>query len=109
MDGNGKETTAQLVLTKSTDDGKHGRSHQYHPTGKGSVMEFPPARTGYGNHHGRRNTGFPIQYIDADRIRMRESCIAKIEEGGPFTTGSFNTTESQVAEIEPGFNAQHAG
>lgn len=105
MPGNGMETTAQLVLTKSTDDGRTWSE----PINITEQVKDPswyfllqgPGR-GITMHDG--TLVFPIQFIDAERIPNAGVMYSK-DEGVSWTIHNLartNTTEAQVAEIEPG-------
>ena len=97
--------TAQLMMTKSTDDGKTWSE----PINVTSQLKDPswwfllqgPGR-GITMHDG--TLVFPAQYIGADRIP--NSCIIYSKDGGKTwklnNRARTNTTEAQVAEVEPG-------
>ena len=105
MDGNSKESTGQLVLSKSSDDGKTWSE----PINITAQVKDPswnlllqgPGR-GITMHDG--TLVFPIQFIDASRIPHAGVMYSK--DGGEtwtiHTPARTNTTEAQVAEVEPG-------
>lgn len=105
MDGNDKETTAQLVLTKSTDDGETWSdpiniTQQVKDPSWNFLLQGP----GMGITMDDGTLVFPIQYIDADRMPHAGIMYSK-DRGENWTIhepARSNTTESQVAEIEPG-------
>ncbi len=105
MPGNGMESTAQLVLTKSTDDGRTWSE----PINITEQVKDPswhfllqgPGR-GITMHDG--TLVFPIQFIDSERIPNAGVMYSK-DEGVSWTIHNLartNTTEAQVVEIEPG-------
>lgn len=103
--GMDKNTTAQLVLTVSKDDGKTWSE----PINITDQVKQPswyfllqgPGR-GITMHDG--TLVFPIQYIREDRIPVSGIMFSK-DHGKTWKINNpahFNTTESQVAEISPG-------
>jgi sialidase-1 len=105
MPGNSKETTAQLVLTKSVDDGKTWSP----PINITEQVKDPtwhfllqgPGR-GITMHNG--TLVFPIQFIDGEGVPNAGVMYSK-DEGATWTIHNLartNTTEAQVVEIEPG-------
>lgn len=105
MDGNGIETTAQLVLTKSVDDGKTW-SDPINITDqvKDPSWNFLLQGPGRGITMEDGTLVFPIQYIDSDRMPHAGIMYSK-DRGENWTINSparSNTTEAQVAEVEPG-------
>lgn len=105
MDGNGKESTAQLVLAKSTDDGKTW-SEPINITGqvKDPSWNFLLQGPGMGITMTDGTLVFPIQYIDS--ARMPHAGIMYSKDRGEtwaiHEPARSNTTEAQVAEVEPG-------
>ena len=105
MDGNSKETTAQLVLTKSTDDGKTWSdpiniTEQVKDPSWNFLLQGP----GMGITMQDGTLVFPIQYIDAERMPHAGIMYSK-DRGETWTiheAARSNTTEAQVAEVEPG-------
>ncbi len=105
MDGNGKETTAQLVLAKSTDDGKTWSApinitEQVKDPSWNFLLQGP----GMGITMGDGTLVFPIQFIDAERMPHAGVMYSK-DRGESWTIhepARSNTTEAQVAEVEPG-------
>ncbi len=105
MDGNSKETTAQLVLSKSTDDGKTWSdpiniTEQVKDPSWNFLLQGPGR--GITMHDG--TLVFPIQYIDADRMPHAGVMYSKDrgENWVIHNVARSNTTEAQVAEVEPG-------
>ena len=105
MDGNGKETTAQLVLAKSTDDGKTWSdpiniTEQVKDPSWNFLLQGP----GMGITMADGTLVFPIQYIDS--VRMPHAGIMYSNNRGEtwhiHQAARSNTTEAQVAEVEPG-------
>lgn len=105
QEGNGMETTAQLVLTKSTDDGKTWSA----PINITEQVKDPswkfllqgPGR-GITMHDG--TLVFPIQFIDSVRVPHAGVMYSK-DRGENWTIHNparSNTTEAQVAEVSPG-------
>ena len=105
MDGNSKETTAQLVLAKSTDDGKTWSdpiniTEQVKDPSWNFLLQGP----GMGITMKDGTLVFPIQYIDAERMPHAGIMYSK-DRGETWTiheAARSNTTEAQVAEVEPG-------
>ena len=105
MSGNGKETTAQLVLSKSTDDGKTWSdpiniTEQVKDPSWNFLLQGP----GSGITMEDGTLVFAIQYIDADRMPHAGIMYSK-DRGETWTihnAARANTTEAQVAEVEPG-------
>ena len=97
--------TAQLVMAKSEDDGKTW-SAPINVTGqvKDSSWYFLLQGPGRGITMEDGTLVFPIQYIDADRIPNAGIMYSK-DGGNTWKINNHartNTTEAQVAEIEPG-------
>lgn len=105
MGGNGKETTAQLVLAKSMDDGKTWSdpiniTEQVKDPSWNFLLQGP----GRGITMADGTLVFPIQFIDADRMPHAGVMYSK-DRGETWTIhepARSNTTEAQVAEVEPG-------
>ncbi len=105
MDGNGLETTAQLVLTKSTDDGKTWSepiniTEQVKDPSWNFLLQGP----GRGITMLDGTLVFPIQFIDAERVPNAGIMYSK-DRGETWAIHNLartNTTEAQVAEVEPG-------
>lgn len=105
MDGNSKMTTGQLVLTKSTDDGKTWSdpiniTEQVKDPSWSLLLQGPGM--GITMHDG--TLVFPIQFVDSLRIPNAGVMYSK-DEGESWkihTLARTNTTEAQVAEVEPG-------
>lgn len=105
MNGNSKETTAQLVLTKSTDDGKTWSdpiniTEQVKDPSWNFLLQGP----GMGITMADGTLVFPIQYIDSERMPHAGIMYSK-DRGENWTIhepARSNTTEAQVAEVEPG-------
>ncbi len=98
-------TTAQLVLAKSTDDGKTW-SAPINITEQVKLPEwyFLLQGPGRGITMEDGTLVFPIQYIDKTRIPNAGIMFSK-DSGKTWKIHNLartNTTESQVAEIEPG-------
>lgn len=105
MDGNGKETTAQLVLSKSVDDGKTWSdpiniTEQVKDPSWNFLLQGP----GMGITMADGTLVFPIQYIDAERMPHAGIMYSKDrgETWAIHEAARSNTTEAQVAEVEPG-------
>lgn len=103
--GMDKSTTAQLMLTKSTDDGQTW-SEPINITEqvKDPSWYFLLQGPGMGITMKDGTLVFPIQFIDKTRIPNAGIMYSK-DRGKNWTIHSLartNTTESQVAEIEPG-------
>ncbi len=100
-----EDRTAQLVLVKSTDDGQTW-SAPVNITGQVKKPEwfFLLQGPGRGITMSDGTLVFPIQYIDETRVPNAGIMFSK--DGGETWTihnrARTNTTESQVAEIEPG-------
>ncbi len=105
MDGNSKETTAQLILSKSTDDGKTWSdpiniTEQVKDPSWNFLLQGP----GMGITMADGTLVFPIQYIDSERMPHAGIMYSK-DRGETWTIhepARSNTTEAQVAEVEPG-------
>lgn len=103
--GMDKNHTAQLVMTKSTDDGKTW-SAPINITEQVKKPEwyFLLQGPGRGITMADGTLVFPIQYIGKDRIPNAGIMYSK--DGGEHWTihnpARTNTTEAQVAEVEPG-------
>ncbi len=105
QDGMGKNKTAQLVLSKSTDDGKTWSApiniteQVKHPSWK-FLLQGP----GMGISMEDGTLVFPIQYIDSEKIPNAGIMYSK--DGGSTwkieNHARTNTTEAQVAEVKPG-------
>lgn len=97
--------TAQLVMTKSEDDGKTW-SAPINVTDQVKDPSWYFLLQGPGNGISMENGTlvFAAQYIDADRIP--NACIIYSADHGKTwkisTLARTNTTEAQVAEVEPG-------
>jgi sialidase-1 len=105
MPGMDKHHTAQLMLTKSTDDGKTW-SEPINITEqvKDPSWYFLLQGPGMGITMADGTLVFPIQYIDANRIPNAGIMYSK-DRGETWTIHNHartNTTEAQVAEVEPG-------
>ena len=105
MPGMDKHHTAQLMLTKSTDDGKTW-SEPINITEqvKDPSWYFLLQGPGMGITMADGTLDFPIQYIDANRIPNAGIMYSK-DRGETWTIHNHartNTTEAQVAEVEPG-------
>ena len=105
MSGNSKETTAQLVLSKSDDDGKTWSdpiniTEQVKDPSWNFLLQGP----GNGITMQDGTLVFAIQYIDS--VRMPHAGIMYSKDRGEtwkiHNAARENTTEAQVAEIEPG-------
>ena len=105
QDGIEKERTAQLVLSKSTDDGKTW-SNPINITDqvKDSSWKFLLQGPGRGITMMDGTLVFPIQYIDSTDIPHAGIMYSK--DGGEtwniHNHARTNTTEAQVAEVSPG-------
>jgi len=105
MDGNGKETTAQLVMSKSTDDGKTWSdpiniTEQVKDPSWNFLLQGP----GNGITMEDGTLVFAIQYIDSERMPHAGIMYSKDrgETWNIHNAARANTTEAQVAEVEPG-------
>lgn len=105
MPGMDTTETAQLMLTKSTDDGKTWSQ----PVNITSQVKDPSwyfllQGPGRGITMKDGTLVFPIQYIDSTRVPNAGIMYSK-DHGKNWhlhTAARSNTTEAQVAEIEPG-------
>lgn len=105
QEGNGIDRTGQLVLTKSTDDGKTWSkpiniTQQVKDPSWKLLLQGPGM--GITMHDG--TLVFPIQYIDSTRIPNAGIMYSK-DRGKTWKIHNHartNTTEAQVAEVEPG-------
>ena len=105
MSGNRKETTAQLVLSKSTDDGKTWSepiniTEQVKDPSWNFLLQGP----GKGITMEDGTLVFAIQFIDSERMPHAGIMYSK-EHGETWkshNTARSNTTEAQVVEVEPG-------
>lgn len=100
-----KETTAQLVMVKSTDDGKTW-SEPINVTQQVKKPEWCFLLQGPGRGITMQDGTlvFPIQYIDENRIPNAGIMYSK-DHGETWQIHNHartNTTESQVAEVMPG-------
>ena len=98
-------TTAQLVMTKSTDDGKTW-SEPINVTEQVKLPEwfFLLQGPGRGITMQDGTLVFPIQFIDKTRVPNAGVMYSK-DRGETWKIHNYartNTTESQVAEVEPG-------
>ena len=98
-------TTAQLMMTKSTDDGKTwSKPINVTEQVKSPEWYFLLQGPGRGITMEDGTLVFPIQYIDKTRIPNAGIMYSK-DRGETWkihTHARTNTTESQVAEVEPG-------
>lgn len=105
QDGMTKEQTAQLVLSKSTDDGKTwSKPINITDQVKDSSWKFLLQGPGMGISMEDGTLVFPIQFIDADKIPNAGVMYSK-DQGKTWKIENLartNTTEAQVAEVEPG-------
>lgn len=97
--------TAQLVMTKSEDDGKTW-SEPVNVTGQVKKPDwyFLLQGPGRGITMEDGTLVFPIQYIDAKRVPNAGIMFSK-DRGKTWKINNYartNTTESQVVEVEPG-------
>lgn len=103
--GNDKTRTAQLVLAKSSDDGKNW-SQPINVTDqvKDESWKFLLQGPGMGITMEDGTLVFPTQFIDS--LRMPHSAIMYSKDEGKSWNmhqgARPNTTEAQVAEVEPG-------
>lgn len=103
--GMDKNETAQLILTKSTDDGKTwSKPINITPQVKDPSWYFLLQGPGRGITMQNGTLVFPIQFIDSTRIP--NAGIMYSEDRGEtwhlHNLARTNTTEAQVVEIEPG-------
>lgn len=105
MDGNSIHTTGQLVLTKSCDDGKSwSEPINITPQVKDPSWNLLLQGPGRGITMQDGTLVFPIQYIDSARVPHAGVMFSK-DSGENWTIHNHartNTTEAQVAEVEPG-------
>ena len=105
QDGMNKERTAQLVLVKSTDDGKTW-SEPINITEqvKDPSWKFLLQGPGRGITMQDGTLVFPIQYIDSTRVPNAGIMYSKDsgESWHIHNHARTNTTEAQVAEVSPG-------
>ena len=99
------ETTAQLMMTSSRDDGKTwSKPRNLTKQVKVPHWKFTLQGPGRGITMQDGTLVFPLQYIDSTRVP--NACIMYSCDHGRFwkthNLAKTNTTESQVAEIEPG-------
>ena len=103
--GMGKNETAQLVIAKSTDDGKNWST----PVNLTEQVKRPEwyfllQGPGRGITTSDGTLVFPIQYIGQDRIPNAGIMYSR-DRGKTWKINNHartNTTESQVAEVKPG-------
>ncbi len=105
QDGMSKEKTSQLVLSKSTDDGKTW-SEPINITEqvKDPSWKFLLQGPGMGISMEDGTLVFPIQFIDSEKIPNAGVMYSK-DGGETWKIENYartNTTEAQVAEVEPG-------
>lgn len=105
QDGMSKERTAQLVLSKSSDDGKTW-SHPINITSqvKDPSWKFLLQGPGRGITMLDGTLVFPIQYIDSTNVPNAGIMYSK-DSGETWHIHNHartNTTEAQVAEVTPG-------
>ena len=101
----GKNETAQLVIAKSTDDGKNWST----PVNLTEQVKRPEwyfllQGPGRGITTSDGTLVFPIQYIGQDRIPNAGIMYSR-DRGKTWKINNHartNTTESQVAEVKPG-------
>lgn len=103
--GNSKDRTAQLMLVKSTDDGKTwSKPINVTEQVKDESWKFLLQGPGMGITMEDGTLVFPTQFIDS--LRMPHSGIMYSKDNGnswKMHNGAHpNTTEAQVAEVEPG-------
>jgi sialidase-1 len=105
MDGNDIHSTGQLVLTKSCDDGKSwSEPINITPQVKDPSWNLLLQGPGMGITMQDGTLVFPIQYIDSTRVPNAGIMYSK-DSGESWTIHNHartNTTEAQVAEVEPG-------
>ncbi len=103
--GMDKERTAQLMLVKSEDDGKTwSKPINITPEVKDPSWYFLLQGPGRGITMQDGTLVFPIQFIDSTRIPHAGIMYSK-DRGNSWhlhQPARSNTTESQVAEVEPG-------
>lgn len=104
-DGFGPETTAQLMITSSKDDGRSwSEPRNITRQVKQEQWRFTLQGPGRGICMADGTLVFPIQFVGPDRVPSAGIMYSTDHgqtwhcHGGAWT----NTTESQVAEIEPG-------
>lgn len=104
-DGNSIDRTGQLVLTKSSDDGKTwSEPINITPQIKDPSWHLILQGPGMGITMHDGTLVFPIQYIDSARVPNAAIMYSK-DRGQTWFTHNLartNTTEAQVAEVEPG-------
>lgn len=105
MDGNEIHNTGQLVLTKSCDDGKSwSEPINITPQVKDPSWKLLLQGPGMGITMQDGTLVFPIQYIDSTRVPNAGIMYSK-DNGESWSIHNHartNTTEAQVAEVEPG-------
>lgn len=105
MDGNGIETTGQLVLTKSTDDGlTWSKPINITQQVKNPSWNLFFQGPGMGITMEDGTLVFPIQFIDSTRVPNAGIMYSK-DRGKTWHVHNYartNTTEAQVAEVESG-------
>ncbi|NLX81491.1 MAG: sialidase, partial [Proteiniphilum sp.] len=105
QDGMSVERTAQLVLSKSTDDGKTwSKPINITEQVKDPSWKFLLQGPGMGISMKDGTLVFPIQFIDSEKIPNAGIMYSK-DQGKTWKIENLartNTTEAQVAEIEPG-------
>jgi sialidase-1 len=105
MPGMGRDSTAQLMLVKSMDDGKTWSAPiNITEQVKDPSWYFLLQGPGRGITMKDGTLVFPIQYIDSTRVPNAGIMYSK-DHGETWTIHNHartNTTEAQVAEIEPG-------
>ena len=103
--GMDKYTTAQLVMTKSDDDGKTwSKPINITKQVKDPSWYFLLQGPGSGISMEDGTLVFPIQFIDATRVPNAGVMYSK-DHGNSWKIHNYartNTTEAQVAEVEPG-------
>lgn len=103
--GMAKEYTAQLMLAKSTDDGRTWSTpRNITEQVKKPEWYFLLQGPGMGITTDDGTLVFPIQYIGSDRT-PNAGVMYSTDGGDTWTVNNHartNTTESQVAEVEPG-------
>lgn len=105
MPGMDKEQTAQLMLTRSDDDGKTWcKPVNITPQVKDPSWYFLLQGPGMGITTTDGTLVFPIQFIDSTRVPNAGIMYSK-DRGNTWhihNPARSNTTEAQVAEVEPG-------